>query len=154
MAVLQLREEGYLDELKTKWWYDRSECGNSGGGSKDSSQSALNLINVAGIFYILIIGLIVAMMVAMCELMYKANLQAKQNKVSALPRLKMYCFINYSLKKNFSKIDFKEAVKSKMRLSISGYEDTLKDFRHRKNAGGVDVNGNSQITAFPNLELH
>ena len=27
LAVLQLREEGVLDELKTKWWYDRSECG-------------------------------------------------------------------------------------------------------------------------------
>jgi hypothetical protein len=36
LAVLQLREEGYLDELKTKWWFDRSECGNSGGGSKVS----------------------------------------------------------------------------------------------------------------------
>ena len=81
LAVLQLREEGFLDELKTKWWYDRSECGNSGGGGgKDSSQSALNLINVAGIFYILIVGLIVAVMVAVCELMYKAKLQAKRNK--------------------------------------------------------------------------
>jgi hypothetical protein len=25
-AILQLREEGFLDELKSKWWYDRSEC--------------------------------------------------------------------------------------------------------------------------------
>ena len=28
LAVLQLLEEGFLDELKTRWWYDRSECGN------------------------------------------------------------------------------------------------------------------------------
>ncbi len=81
LAILQLREEGFLDELKTKWWYDRSECGNSAGSSKDSSQSALNLINVAGIFYILIIGLIMSVLVATLELMYKAKLQSKANKV-------------------------------------------------------------------------
>jgi hypothetical protein len=26
LAVLQLREEGVLDEIKTKWWVNRSEC--------------------------------------------------------------------------------------------------------------------------------
>ena len=30
LAILQLKEEGFLDELKTRWWYDRSECGNTG----------------------------------------------------------------------------------------------------------------------------
>ena len=30
LAILQLREEGFLDELKSRWWYDRSECGSSG----------------------------------------------------------------------------------------------------------------------------
>ena len=34
LAILQLREEGFLDELKTRWWYDRSECGGTTGGSK------------------------------------------------------------------------------------------------------------------------
>lgn len=29
LAVLQLMEEGYLDELKRRWWYDRTECGAS-----------------------------------------------------------------------------------------------------------------------------
>jgi hypothetical protein len=28
-----LREEGYLDELKTRWWFDRSECGGNAGSS-------------------------------------------------------------------------------------------------------------------------
>lgn len=26
LAVLQLKEEGFLDHLKTRWWYDKSEC--------------------------------------------------------------------------------------------------------------------------------
>ena len=81
LAVLQLKEEGFLDGLKTKYWYDTSECGSSAGSSKDTSQSALNLINVAGIFYILIIGLILSVLVATLELMYKAKIQSEKNKV-------------------------------------------------------------------------
>jgi hypothetical protein len=33
----------------------------------------------------------------------------------------------------FTKILFSDAVKSKMRLSISGYEDSLKEFLDKKN---------------------
>lgn len=82
MAILQLKEEGYLDELKTRWWYDKSKCGTAGSSSKDSSQNALNLINVAGIFYILISGLILSIFVAGCELMYKARKQSKKKNVT------------------------------------------------------------------------
>jgi hypothetical protein len=99
------------------------------------------------------------MMVAMGELMYKANLQAKQNKVGFFLVASNFFQVYLTEELNcafIKKVDFKEAVKSKMRLSISGYEDTLKDFRHRKNGGGVggDENGSNQITAFPNLELN
>lgn len=49
-----------------------------------SSQSALNLINVAGIFYILIVGLMLSVLVATLELMYKAKLQSENTKVNSL----------------------------------------------------------------------
>ena len=26
VAIMQLREEGFLDELKLKWWQEKSEC--------------------------------------------------------------------------------------------------------------------------------
>jgi len=26
MAVLQLLEDGFLQKLKKKWWYDKGEC--------------------------------------------------------------------------------------------------------------------------------
>jgi hypothetical protein len=84
LAILQLREEGFLDELKTRWWYDRSECGGNSGAAKDSSQNALNLINVAGIFYILIIGLILSVIVATLELLYKARIMSQQNQVNKI----------------------------------------------------------------------
>jgi hypothetical protein len=81
LAILQLREEGFLDELKTRWWYDRSECGGNSGAGKDSSQNALDLINVAGIFYILIIGLVLSVVVVTLELLYKARILSQKNQV-------------------------------------------------------------------------
>lgn len=34
LAVLKLNEQGLLDKLKNKWWYDKGECGSGGGESK------------------------------------------------------------------------------------------------------------------------
>lgn len=39
LAVLQLREENFLDELKNTWWYDKGEC-----GSASSSSAKVTLI--------------------------------------------------------------------------------------------------------------
>ncbi|KAF1384518.1 hypothetical protein PFLUV_G00121060 [Perca fluviatilis] len=61
LAVLKLSEQGILDKLKNKWWYDKGECGTKDSGSKDKT-SALSLSNVAGVFYILVGGLGLAMM--------------------------------------------------------------------------------------------
>ncbi|KAG9271876.1 glutamate receptor 3 isoform X1, partial [Astyanax mexicanus] len=53
-------------KLKNKWWYDKGECGTKDSGSKVSRCS-----NVAGVFYILVGGLGLAMMVALIEFCYK-----------------------------------------------------------------------------------
>jgi len=34
LAVLKLNEQGLLDKLKNRWWYDKGECGIGGGDSK------------------------------------------------------------------------------------------------------------------------
>lgn len=39
LAVLKLNEQGLLDKLKNKWWYDKGECGSGGGDSKVSQQT-------------------------------------------------------------------------------------------------------------------
>uniref|UniRef100_A0A9J8AT97 Glutamate receptor, ionotropic, AMPA 1a n=1 Tax=Cyprinus carpio carpio TaxID=630221 RepID=A0A9J8AT97_CYPCA len=44
LAVLKLNEQGLLDKLKNKWWYDKGECGSGGGDSKVSP----NVTNPAG----------------------------------------------------------------------------------------------------------
>ncbi|XP_038631957.1 glutamate receptor 4-like isoform X5 [Scyliorhinus canicula] len=81
LAVLKLNEQGLLDKLKNKWWYDKGECGSGGGDSKDKT-SALSLSNVAGVFYILVGGLGLAMMVALIEFCYKSRAESKTLKLT------------------------------------------------------------------------
>ncbi|TNM85265.1 hypothetical protein fugu_009443 [Takifugu bimaculatus] len=97
LAVLKLNEQGLLDKLKNKWWYDKGECGSGGGGEKDKSSQALSLSNVAGVFYILVGGLGLAMLVALIEFCYKSRNEAKKMKLT-----------------------FTEAMRNKARLSITG----------------------------------
>ncbi|CAN8032801.1 unnamed protein product, partial [Ixodes persulcatus] len=79
LAVLSMKENGDLARLENKWWYDRSEC--RSGDSKESTQNELTLSNVAGCFYILIGGLVLAMVVALLEFCYKSRMEAARSKV-------------------------------------------------------------------------
>ncbi|XP_048093322.1 glutamate receptor 4-like isoform X5 [Alosa alosa] len=97
LAVLKLSESGILDKLKNIWWYDKGECGPMDSGSKDKSSQALSLSNVAGVFYILVGGLGLAMLVALIEFCYKSRNEAKRMKLT-----------------------FTEAMRNKARLSITG----------------------------------
>uniref|UniRef100_A0A9L0K461 Glutamate receptor n=1 Tax=Equus asinus TaxID=9793 RepID=A0A9L0K461_EQUAS len=96
LAVLKLNEQGLLDKLKNKWWYDKGECGSGGGDSKEKT-SALSLSNVAGVFYILVGGLGLAMLVALIEFCYKSRAEAKRMKMT-----------------------LSDAMRNKARLSITG----------------------------------
>lgn len=108
LAVLQLREDGTLDNLKKKWWFEQSECGNQKSKSsskvidfeiscwifykifKDASRNSLGLGNVAGIFYILIIGLVISVVTAGLEVLYKARIDSKRSKVDFLINLVIF----------------------------------------------------------------
>ncbi|ESN95805.1 hypothetical protein HELRODRAFT_86346, partial [Helobdella robusta] len=72
VAVLKLLENEKLQKLQKKWWYDKGEC------QSGSTQSSLSLSNVAGIFYILIGGLGLSLVVASLEFLYKSHRDCKQ----------------------------------------------------------------------------
>ncbi|XP_055630590.1 glutamate receptor 1-like isoform X2 [Toxorhynchites rutilus septentrionalis] len=74
LAVLSLKENGELTKLVNKWWYDRTECKHT--DKQDASRNELSLSNVAGIFYILIGGLLVALAVALVEFCMKSSNRA------------------------------------------------------------------------------
>lgn len=54
---------------------------------QDKSSQALSLSNVAGVFYILVGGLGLAMLVALIEFCYKSRNEAKRMKVEVQPQL-------------------------------------------------------------------
>jgi hypothetical protein len=80
LAVLSLKESDDLARLTNKWWYDRGECANA--DKQETTQNELSLSNVAGIFYILIGGLVLALAVAFFEFLYWSRVDAKKNKVN------------------------------------------------------------------------
>ncbi|XP_049961019.1 glutamate receptor 1-like [Schistocerca serialis cubense] len=98
LAVLTLIENGELTKLKNRWWYDRTECKHS--DKQDATRNELSLSNVAGIFYILIGGLLLAILVALAEFCYKSHSDAAR-----------------------AKIPLSDAMKAKARLTIGGGAD-------------------------------
>lgn len=79
LAVLSLKENGELAKLFERWWYEKTECRH--GDKPDAARNELSLSNVAGIFYILIGGLLLALAVALLEFCYKSHTEATRAKV-------------------------------------------------------------------------
>ncbi|XP_044734637.1 glutamate receptor 1-like [Chrysoperla carnea] len=99
LEILRLTESGELTKLKNKWWYDRTEC--KQGDKQDASRNdELSLSNVAGIFYILIGGLLLALIVALLEFCFNSHSEATK-----------------------AKIPLRESIKAKARLTIGGGRD-------------------------------
>lgn len=72
LAILSLIESGELTELFNKWWFENTECDPT--EKQETSRNELSLKNVAGIFFILIGGLILSLVVALLEfLLNKRN---------------------------------------------------------------------------------
>ncbi|CAF0746219.1 unnamed protein product [Adineta steineri] len=70
IIISNLRESGFLDKLKQRWWYERSECSQS---SKDKRFSELSLSSVTGLFYIFLFGIILSCVIAFTEFLITAK---------------------------------------------------------------------------------
>lgn len=82
LAVLSLKENGELIKLRNKWWYDKTEC-NLNKDNQETSHNELSLSNVAGIFYILIGGLLVAVFVAIIEFCFRSKSSTSSSSSAA-----------------------------------------------------------------------
>ncbi|WAR00270.1 GRIA2-like protein [Mya arenaria] len=69
LCVLKLTEDGVLEKIKKNWWVDKGECGFAA-GNRESKKKSLSLSNVAGIYFILIGGLVFAIIIGVCEFLY------------------------------------------------------------------------------------
>ncbi|CAG7829022.1 unnamed protein product [Allacma fusca] len=100
LEVLRLKEDGTLTKMEAQWWNERSECGSSN-KETTASDDELSLGSVAGIFYILILGLVLAMVVALIEFCCNSRKEARNAQMT-----------------------LREAMKQKARVTIAGPESS------------------------------
>ncbi|KAL6727353.1 hypothetical protein Aduo_009239 [Ancylostoma duodenale] len=78
LAILYLQEKGELKRLENKWWYDRGQCDQ--GISDSGASSSLNLSKVAGIFYILMCGMVLSMLTALVEFIVRKKKENREKE--------------------------------------------------------------------------
>lgn len=106
-AILKLQEEGKLHILKTRWWKEKrggGSCrvrffcfGRSSGSfshcvvlfqddttKTSSTANELGLANVGGVFVVLMGGMGVACVIAVCEFVWKSRKVAVEERVSSI----------------------------------------------------------------------
>ncbi|CAG0921786.1 unnamed protein product [Notodromas monacha] len=74
-AILELREDGVLYQLKTKWWKQKrggGKCKEAGSGTGGQA-APLGLPNVGGVFVVLLGGMGVACLIAAVEFMWESK---------------------------------------------------------------------------------
>lgn len=80
LAVLSLIESGQLARLQAKWWHERNLCQYN--DIRDTAHNELSLSHVAGLFFILIGGLLLALVVALIEFCFKGRNDGRQRAAS------------------------------------------------------------------------
>lgn len=83
MAILELQENGRIQMLYNKWWKDTGTCVRDD-DNKGSKANALGVQNVGGIFVVLMGGLTLAVIVAICEFVWKSRKNAREDRVCSL----------------------------------------------------------------------
>ena len=78
-AILQLQEADEILNLKIKWW-KTGHCTADDGSDKDANE--LGLENIGGIFLVLIAGLVLGILVAVGEFVWKSRENAEIDRVS------------------------------------------------------------------------
>ncbi|XP_011872466.1 PREDICTED: glutamate receptor ionotropic, kainate 2-like [Vollenhovia emeryi] len=83
-AILKLQEEGKLHMLKTRWWKEKRGGGSCRDDTSKSSSAAneLGLANVGGVFVVLMGGMGVACVIAVCEFVWKSRKVAIEERKS------------------------------------------------------------------------
>ncbi|CAF3438343.1 unnamed protein product [Rotaria socialis] len=88
IIVTNLRESGFLDKLKQRWWFERSQCNQL---AKDKRFSELSLSSVTGLFYIFLFGIILSCVIAFTEFLITAKAESEQLNIDfrEILRIKM-----------------------------------------------------------------
>ncbi|XP_064612115.1 glutamate receptor ionotropic, kainate 2-like isoform X2 [Liolophura sinensis] len=82
-AILKLKEDGKIQQMYKKWWETKAggQC-MSDDSAKTKDANELGVANVGGVFVVLLAGLAFAMLIVICEFVWKAKKNAREDKQS------------------------------------------------------------------------
>lgn len=92
-AVLKLKEEGKVTELKELWWEKNNpkletvKC-QSGGSDEASDTPELGMDNVGGVFLVLIAGLFFSIFIGIMEFLWNVRKVSVEAKVPIIPLMR------------------------------------------------------------------
>lgn len=81
MAILELQEKGEIQILYDKWWKKSTSVCARAGKEKDTKANSLGVVNIGGIFIVLLAGLGLAVLVAIFEFCYYSKYTISSDKV-------------------------------------------------------------------------
>ena len=70
LVLLQLRERNFVERIRHKWWDERSKCPKPK-QSKTGNTKRLDLNNMAGVFLVLVGGVIISLVLVVFEIRCK-----------------------------------------------------------------------------------
>jgi len=83
LEILKLKEAGVLVQLEQKWWKNNLECqiaSKLDQMESTISEDELSLGNLVGVFYILIGGMVIAILVTFLELFFSPSKESRNSK--------------------------------------------------------------------------
>nr|CAD7453105.1 unnamed protein product [Timema tahoe] len=81
-AVLKLQESGRITELQDKWWKQERGGGACVSKGPSGNPSSLNLENVGGVFLVLVVGVLIACVITLLEMVLHVFHISVREKVS------------------------------------------------------------------------
>lgn len=99
-AILRLAEDGKIIELKKKWWKvktdDDDDSSSDSKVEEDKEEMGLSMKNVGGVFFVLVVGCGVGLLIGVVEFLWNLRHVAIENKVGESMQASMgecLCFI-------------------------------------------------------------
>ena len=78
-AILKLQEDQILQMLYNEWWKEKGGAGQCKTDEGKKNANALAITHVGGVFVVLVAGLVLSLIVALLEFVWKANKIASEH---------------------------------------------------------------------------
>lgn len=93
LVILDLQEKGVIELLYNKWWRTGITCSRDE-KNKEGKASALGIANIGGVFVVLLSGLSLALVTAICEFFMKSKEKAQSQHVSLIMFFQYNSFVD------------------------------------------------------------